>query len=216
MRDSPLYSIHDCRIHFNNSGTSLWIEALEVLPGDYLALQGPNGSGKTTLLKVLNGLLSPSSGEILFKGIPLSKNPELHRCTTYVHQAPYLFEGTVFRNIAFGLHSRRVSPSEIELRVKEALKCTGLEGFEHRNARKLSGGETYRVAIARALALQPEVLLLDEPTAQTDAESSQLIKATLKRIREDQHTTVIFATHDSDLAASLADRIVQMKIEKNV
>ena len=171
--------------------------------GEITALVGPNGCGKTTLLECMNGLTKPDSGEILFFGEPLSR--DARRRMTLVFQSPYLFNTTVENNVSYGL---RFSNREAEGTVAKALESVGLNGFEKRRARSLSGGEAKRVAVARALAVAPEVLLLDEPTANVDTENTEIIEAAIRQLRTERGATVIIATHDRDQAVRLADRIL--------
>lgn len=184
----------------------LSIPELDVRAGETLALVGPNGSGKTTLLKVLNDLIRPSSGTILFEGRPAAGDPGLRLRSVYVHQSPFPLAGTVLRNVAYGLRVRRISEPEIRRRVEYALDLLGLAGFARRDAKRLSGGETQRVALARALVLDPELLFLDEPTAQTDRTSGERIRTVLADLAARGGTTIVFSSHDRAFAAALADR----------
>jgi len=128
----------------------------------------------------------------------------------YVKQDPYLFRGTVAGNLAYGLHLRGVAKGEVRARVAEALAQVGLAGFEDRDARKLSGGEAKRVAIARALALKPEVLLLDEPTANVDRSRVRMVEEQVHRANQEDRTTVILTTHDLNQARRLTDSVVAL------
>ena len=200
-----MFSLRDVSYSYGNR-EALRVPELDVKPGEVLALVGSNGSGKTTLLKILNDLLRPAAGTVLFEGKPTAGNPGLRSRSVYVHQSPFLLAGTVYRNIAYGLRVRRVPEPEIRRRVAGALEFLGLTGLERRDAKRLSGGETQRVALARALVLQPEVLLLDEPTAQTDRASGERIRSALGDLTSQGGVTLILSSHDSAFAEALADR----------
>lgn len=205
MRSDAILSVRDLRFSYGTREI-LSIPELDVRAGETLALVGPNGSGKTTLLKLLNDLVRPSSGSILFEGRPAAGDPGLRARSVYVHQSPFPLAGTVFRNVAYGLRVRRVREPEIRRRVESALELLGLSGFARRDAKRLSGGETQRVALARALVLEPEVLFLDEPTAQTDRASGNRIRRVLADIAARGGTTIVFSSHDAAFAEALADR----------
>jgi len=204
-----------CQVRREFSGrTLLEIPELEFPAGEVSALVGPNGAGKTTLLRILALLDPPSAGTVAFQGEPAAwSGPrwlELRRRITLVHQAPFLFRGTVAQNVAFGLRVRGVPQSEWPRRVAEALALVDLKGFEDRRAGSLSGGETQRVALARALAIEPEVLLLDEPTANVDASRLARLPALIAEINHRLRTTVIFSTHDLGQAFRLTSRVVHL------
>jgi tungstate transport system ATP-binding protein len=164
-------------------------------------LTGANGAGKSTLLNLLAFLVPPTSGEILYAGERVEwKNGSaetLRRKVTLLHQSPYLFGGTVHDNVAFGLAARGIRGEERRRIVGRALSAVSLQEFGDRKARELSGGETQRVAMARALALSPEVLLLDEPLANIDRETSMLLETVIASLPA-RGTTVILVTHDPD------------------
>lgn len=206
MATELLYRIQNVVFEYNGR-PALRVPELDVFRGETLALVGPNGSGKTTLLKLLNDLLRPTSGSILYRGQPTGGNSELRIRSTYVHQSPFLFAGTVYRNVALGLKIRRMPKEEIRSRVSEVLELLGLSGFERRDAKRLSGGETQRVALARALAPRPDILLLDEPTAQADRASAEKIRSVLIDLLKKHGATVLLSSHDIAFAATLADRM---------
>ncbi len=210
MSSEALFSVRDLSFSYG-SRKVLQVPGLDIRTGEVLALVGPNGSGKTTLLKILNDLLRADSGSVLFKGRPSAGNPRLRSGSVYVHQSPFPLAGTVHRNIAFGLRARRLPDSEIRLRTREALERLGLAGFGRRDAKRLSGGETQRVALARALVLDPEVLLLDEPTAQADRASAERIREVLADIAARGRTTIVFSSHDAAFAEALADRAAYLE-----
>lgn len=205
MRSEAILSVRDLGFSYGTREI-LSIPELDVRAGETLALVGPNGSGKTTLLKILNDLLKPSAGTVLFEGRPVPGDPGLRMRSVYVHQSPFLLAGTVQRNVAYGLRIRRVPEPEARRRVEASLDLLGLAGFGRRDAKRLSGGETQRVALARALALDPEILFLDEPTAQTDRASGERIRRVLADLAARGGTTIVFSSHDAAFAEALADR----------
>lgn len=206
MTSEAILSVRDLVFSYG-SREVLSIPELDVRAGETLALVGPNGSGKTTLLKLLNDLIRPSSGSIRFEGRPSAGDPGLRMRSVYVHQSPFPLAGSVYRNVAYGLRARRVPEPEIRRRVKNTLDVLGLSGFARRDAKRLSGGETHRVALARALVLEPELLFLDEPTAQADRASGDSIRAVLAELAVRGGTTIVFSSHDGAFAEALADRV---------
>lgn len=203
-----LFSIRNLEFSYEDHPV-LSVDHLELQEGHVHVLVGPNGSGKTTLLKLMDGLLKPSAGTILFRGRPLSAGAEA-KGSVYVHQRPYLFSGSVRDNIAYGLKIRGVGGDELDKKVSRALESVGLSGFEKRRSGKLSGGEAQRTAIARALTLTPEVLLLDEPTAGVDRDSVLRLEEIISSIRRDYGTTVIVSTHDHPFGYRVADRVIHI------
>lgn len=175
-----------------------------------IAFVGANGSGKTTLLKLLNGLLGPYHGSLLFDGQALAGNKALRRRTVYVHQHPVLFAGTVRSNIAYALRLKGYGGSELSDRVQAGAERFGLARLLDREAARLSGGETQRVALARAIAAGADVLLLDEPTAAMDQASQAAARDLLLRLREDRFS-IIFSAHDNFLVSDLANRICRFE-----
>jgi len=183
---------------------------IEVRTGETLGIIGPTGAGKTTLLRVMDLIDLPSKGRVLFKGeAPKNEGERLaaRRRIGVVFQRPVMLRGTVYDNVAYGLRIRRLSKDEIDERVEAALSDVGLKGYERRPAKVLSGGEMQRVALARALAISPELLLLDEPTANLDPRTSYVIEELISRAKMRGMTTVV-STHDLPQAVRLADRIV--------
>jgi tungstate transport system ATP-binding protein len=179
--------------------------------GEIFTLIGPSGSGKTTLLRLINLLDIPTAGKIVFDGTRTSENEKsrlsIRRRMGMVFQKPAMLNTTVAENIAFGLKFRGVERSQIDKKVQAALELVGLPGFSGRRAITLSGGEMQRVSIARAMVTEPEVLLLDEPTANLDPVSSEVIEELILKINKDLHTTIILSTHDMMQGERLADRI---------
>lgn len=192
-----LNSIRKCY----GSNVVLDIDRLAIAAGRLYTLIGPNGAGKSTLLSLLAFLSPPTAGEIFYAGSRVEWSRgivEAHRRkVTLLHQAPYLFGGTVHANVAYGLNARGVQRVEQRRIVEETLAIVGLQGFRERRARELSGGEAQRVAMARALALKPEVLLLDEPLANIDRETADLLEIVIASLPA-RGTTVVMTTHDPD------------------
>ena len=188
---------------------------LTVGTGELVALLGPSGSGKTTLLRIIAGLEFASSGSILFGGEDASRRDARSRQVGFVFQHYALFRHmSVFENVAFGLRVRprglRPSNADIKGRVMELLRLVQLEGLAERYPSQLSGGQRQRVALARALAVEPKVLLLDEPFGALDARVRQELRAWLRRLHDELHITSVFVTHDQEEALEVSDRIVVM------
>jgi molybdopterin-binding protein len=185
---------------------------LQIHEGEILALLGPNGSGKTTILKILAFIENPTEGEMTFQGEKVNfKNTEKVRLqSTLVFQKTTMFGTSVYNNIAYGLKLRKMPKEKIEREVKKALKLVKLEGFEKRNARKLSGGEQQRVAIARALVLNTQLLLLDEPTANLDPKNAGILEEVIDTVNREYKTTIVMATHNMFQAKKLPHRIALM------
>lgn len=178
--------------------------------GEIFVVMGPNGAGKTTLLRILDLLDEPSSGMILFDGSALNDSARdrqaLRRRIGMVFQQTVLFNTSVFNNVAYGLKVRGKNGKNIEKRVKETLKIVQLEGFENKNALKLSGGEAQRVALAQALVTEPELLLLDEPTANLDPRNVSIVEEALSWVNKEKKTTMVIATHNMFQTETLAKR----------
>jgi tungstate transport system ATP-binding protein len=187
--------------------TVVSVDKLQFNRGGMYVLRGPNGSGKTTLLRALNGFLAPISGTITFEGVPLHSRRDtilLRRAMTLISQRPMLFNTTVYANVAFGLRARGVSRAETDSRVREILNVVGIAPLSRRNARGLSGGEAQLAALARALVIEPDALLLDEPTANVDAANTETIEALIRNTAAAGRATVIFSTHNAGQASRLA------------
>ncbi len=190
----------------------LQIGSLEIYPGEVLALVGPSGAGKSTLLRLLNFLEQPSEGAIHFQGerfdslhpLPLA----LRRRVTTVFQSPILLKRSVWSNVNYGLRLRGNRNSK--KRVEAVLERVGLSGLAGQAARTLSGGEAQRVALARAMVIQPDVLLLDEPTANLDPYNVGLIEAIVRELNQAQNTTLVLVTHNVFQAKRLAQRVILM------
>jgi tungstate transport system ATP-binding protein len=168
---------------------------------------GVNGSGKTTLLKILAGLDTSTTGDVMIEGRETSST-ELRTHSTMVFQRSVMFGTSVYNNVAYGLRINGVPSHEISLRVKSALRIVNLDGFEKRHARKLSSGEQQRVAMARALALEREVLLIDEPTANLDPANAMIIE---QAIRDSARSTVVLlSTHNLPQARRLSQHVIHL------
>jgi sulfate transport system ATP-binding protein len=189
--------------------------SLTIAAGELLALLGPSGSGKTTLLRILAGLDVPTSGRVLFDGEDALRLTVQQRNVGLVFQNYALFRHmTVLDNVAFGLsvrpRVRRPSRNDISLRARELLDFVQLSGLEKRYPSQLSGGQRQRVAFARALAIEPRVLLLDEPFGALDAKVRRDLRRWLREIHDQTGHTTVFVTHDQEEALELADRVVVM------
>lgn len=188
---------------------------LEVRSGELLALLGPSGSGKTTLLRIMAGLESPDAGSLQLNGEEALGLKPRDRQVGFVFQHYALFRHmTVFDNVAFGLKVRpraqRLPSAEIKRRVMELLELVQLGHFAERYPAQLSGGQRQRVALARALAIEPKVLLLDEPFGALDAKVRKELRRWLRKLHDEIHITSVFVTHDQEEALELADRVVVM------
>ena len=205
------------------SFTALGDVSLSIPSGELVALLGPSGSGKTTLLRIIAGLETPDSGRILFDGQDTTLSHVRERRVGFVFQHYALFKHmTVFDNVAFGLNVRpkstRPSKGEIKDKVTHLLRLVQLEGMASRYPAQLSGGQRQRIALARALAVEPQVLLLDEPFGALDAQVRAELRRWLRKLHDEIHVTSVFVTHDQEEALEVADRIVVMnkgKIEQS-
>ena len=184
---------------------------LAVNRGEVLALIGPTGTGKTTLLRLIDLIDRPASGKILFDGAEITASERARltarRRMSFVLQKPVVFNTSVRDNVAYGLKWRGVPRSRVHREVANILGTVGLTEYGDRNARTLSGGEVQRVALARAIAVEPEVLLLDEPTANLDPVSAARVEEVIRDIIQRNTTTIIMATHDMAQGQRLADRM---------
>ncbi|MGQ9759621.1 MAG: ABC transporter ATP-binding protein [Candidatus Methanomethylicaceae archaeon] len=182
-----------------------------VRKGELFMLVGPNGSGKTTLLRILDLLEEPTSGRVIFDGdeIDYKKNRvSLRRRIGMVFQQTILFDMSVYENVAYPLKFRgTLSNADIERKVMRTLEDVKLCGFERKNALTLSGGETQRVALAQAIVTDPELLLLDEPTANLDPKNVSIVEGVLSRLNNENKTTIIMTTHNMFQAERLAQRV---------
>ncbi len=184
---------------------------LDIAAGEFLVLLGPSGSGKTTILSMIGGFAAPTEGRVLIAGEDVTALPPAKRPTATVFQDYALFPHLSVRaNVGFGLAMRRVQKPERQRRADEMLKLVGLEGFGGRGVHQLSGGQQQRVALARAIAVEPKVLLLDEPLGALDLALRRQMQEELVRIQKRLGTTFVHVTHDQEEAMSIADRVVVM------
>jgi sulfate transport system ATP-binding protein len=197
------------------SFTALKDVSLTIPSGELVALLGPSGSGKTTLLRIIAGLETADTGRIIFNGEDTTTRSVRERQVGFVFQHYALFRHlTVADNVAFGLNvkprAERPSKKDIKEKVHNLLKLVQLEGLADRYPAQLSGGQRQRIALARALAVEPQVLLLDEPFGALDAQVRAELRRWLRRLHDEIHVTSVFVTHDQEEALEVADRIVVM------
>jgi tungstate transport system ATP-binding protein len=182
--------------------------SLEIVGGKTTALLGVNGAGKTTLLRIIAGLEKQDKGSILFKDKEINKK-ELRQIATLVFQKTAMFSRSVYDNLAYGLKIRGKKDAEIREETVRALHAVGLRNFEKRKAKRTSGGEQQRIALARAFLLNPQILLLDEPTANLDPNSATIIERAIKS-RTKETSIIILATHNLSQAKRLANEVVHI------
>ena len=217
----PQYRLTEIRA-FYRENLALEVDELAIASGRLHILVGPNGSGKSTLLSVLAFLMKPGHGQVEFAGTQIDwqrkQLASLRKRVTLLHQHSFLFSGSVYANVAFGPRARGLAKENVQHAVEESLAMVGLDGFELRNARHLSGGEARRVALARALACEPEVLLLDEPLAHVDKGSAQIIEALVISLSS-RGTTVVMSSHNEQLRQKTECRVIRLlegKVEEIV
>jgi sulfate transport system ATP-binding protein len=183
--------------------------SVDIPSGTLTALLGPSGGGKSTLLRIIAGLEEPDSGVIEIAGVDSTDLPPQRRNVGFVFQHYAAFKHlSVARNVAFGLEIRKRPKAEIKARVAELLDLVHLSQFADRRPAQLSGGQRQRMALARALAVEPEVLLLDEPFGALDAQVRKELRTWLRRLHDEVHVTTVFVTHDQEEAMEVADDIV--------
>jgi sulfate transport system ATP-binding protein len=183
--------------------------SLDIEPGALTALLGPSGSGKSTLLRVIAGLETPDTGSVVIEDRDVTNVPPQRRDIGFVFQHYAAFKHmTVRDNVGFGLKVRKRPKAEVNAKVDELLGIVGLAGYQERYPSQLSGGQRQRMALARALAVEPKVLLLDEPFGALDANVRAELRAWLRRLHEEVHVTTVLVTHDQEEAMELADNIV--------
>lgn len=197
---------------YNGKANVLGGISFEVIRGETFVVIGPSGAGKTTLLRLIDLLEKPSGGRLSFSGQDTTQLDDydrlkLRRRIGMVFQSTILFNTSVYSNVAYGLRLRD-KPEDIEAKsVSRALKTVGLQDFNERHAKTLSGGEAQRVAIARVLAYEPELLLLDEPTANLDPTNTSTVEKAIQKAKEEYGATVIIATHNMFQARRLGERV---------
>ena len=208
---SSLYQLQNIRKTYRDIDV-LQLDSLFIYPQEIVGIYGFNGSGKTTLLRLLAFLDEPSKGKIFFQGKLVNNNDlSLRRQVTYLDQSPYLLKRSVWANLSYGLKVRGES-SKSEL-IREILEIVGLppQKYAKRKWYQLSGGEAQRVALAARLVLKPKVLLLDEPTTNLDAESTNRIRKASLKVREQWGTTIVLVSHDRQWMQSISDRCLEMQ-----
>lgn len=209
----PILALCDIEKRFDER-IALTLEYLEIAHGRLYLLTGPNGSGKSTLLQLMALLESPERGELLLDGQPVSRlGSAAHQArqqVTLLHQNPYLIKGSVADNVGYGLRLRGIRGVELQQRVEQALEQVQLSGFAQRDARRLSGGESRRVALARAVACAPRLLLLDEPLANLDQQSAQLLEQVIADLPA-RGTTVVMSSHEVGQAVRLGASLIGLE-----
>ena len=207
----PLLSAQNVAVHYQMKRTQQGLTALArfnltVSPGEFMCLVGPSGCGKTTFLNVVAGLIPASEGRVLLAGHEITGTG---RDRAVVFQSPALFPWrSVWRNVAYGLELQGVPREEARTRAQDYIDLVGLSGFEESYPNELSGGMQQRVNLARALVIRPQLLLLDEPLAQLDAQTREQMQDELQRIWMETRHTALFVTHQIEEALFLADRVV--------
>ena len=211
MKVTPFISIQNVSKSFP-AKVALKSVNLDVERGEIVIIIGPSGAGKTTLLRLIDLLDFPDEGRIVTDGVDTTVFPHLHpairRRIGMVFQQPILFDTSTFNNVAWSLRMRGFDERSVQTMVKETLDMVGLAGFERRRARTLSGGEAQRLTIARVMVYKPELMLLDEPTANLDPYNVAAIEEIITRINRETDTTIIMATHNMFEARRLGGRVV--------
>jgi tungstate transport system ATP-binding protein len=202
-----VYQLRDVSVRYG-AREVLNVAALDITRGEVLVAVGPSGAGKSTLMRVLGMLEAPTSGSVLYAGRALQGTPPLalRRQVTMVFQRPILLHGSVRHNVSYGLRMRRLHATDDT--TARAIEQVGLTHLAHAQARTLSGGEMQRVALARAMVLQPEVLLLDEPTASLDPYNVSMIESIILDLNRSRGTTIVLVTQNVFQARRLAQRVL--------
>ncbi len=210
IHENVLLEINDLKKVYDREVLS--VKRLELNRGNIYGIIGPSGAGKSTLLRIINMLTAPNHGTVKYRGQSLPENGQerlaLQRKMSMVFQQTLLFKDSVFNNIAYGLKARNMPRSEIESRVNSLLNQIGLTNLAKRRADTLSGGEAQRVAIARAVAFEPELLLLDEPTANLDPGNVEIIENLITYLARKKNITVVMVTHNVFQARRIADQVI--------
>jgi tungstate transport system ATP-binding protein len=205
----PVLSLNNILVK-KGDGFRLGVDELSLQAGLIYALTGSNGAGKSTLLRVMARLESFKEGALVFASNDSGNLISQRQKVTLVEQSPYLFEGSIADNLNYGLKLRKIDAKERNKRISSTLENVGLSGFENRIAKELSGGEIQRVALARALVLNPELLLLDEPTANIDSNSLEAYETLLSKLPQ-YGVTVVFSTHDPSQARRLGNKVLRIE-----
>lgn len=205
---NPFIEIHDLQVK-RKELVALDVDDLSIPRGETLTVVGPNGAGKSTLLLALSNLIRPARGEIRVDGKPLGQWDDLayRRRLAYVFQSPLLMDMTVEQNVALGMNFRGMRREEVQERSMKWMKRLGVDALSKRRASQLSGGEAQRVSLARAFALDPELILLDEPFAALDPPTRAGLLSDLSGLLADDHRTTIFVTHNLNEAAQMGSRV---------
>lgn len=204
---TPILGLHDIH-HRYGERTVLRLGHLDIYEGELLALVGPSGAGKSTLLRLLNFLEAPTQGTVLYHGqayTPTTLPLDIRRRITTVFQQPYLLNTSVYHNVTYGLRLR--GNRNGQALVEEILEAVGLSSLRDAPARTLSGGEAQRVSLARGLVLEPEIFLLDEPTANLDPANVRLLENIILHANRNHRTTIVLVTHNIWQARRLAQRV---------
>ncbi len=206
----PKLEVRDCSRAYGKEQV-LDRVSFTVEEGEFLAILGPSGCGKTTLLRVLTGLVAPDRGQILMDGVDITHAAPDCRGIGIVFQNYALFENmTVRKNVSFALENRGEGRTAAREKAMEMLRLVGLEDYAEKTPSKLSGGQQQRVAIARTLAMNPNVILFDEPMAALDAENRIVLRDEIRRLQRELGSTILYVTHDQQEAFMMADRIMVM------
>ena len=210
MKENVIITLKDISVAFDGE-TVLDHLNLEIRDGEFVTILGPSGCGKTTTLRIIAGFQEPDSGQVLFGDTVMNGVPAHERRVNTIFQRYALFPHlNVYENVAFGLRLRKMPDAQIKEKVEEMLRLVDLKGFNRRTIDSLSGGQQQRVAIARALAVDPEVLLLDEPLGALDLKLRKDMQKELKDIQQRLGITFIYVTHDQEEALSMSDKVVVM------
>jgi tungstate transport system ATP-binding protein len=214
MDNTNAYELNKISVQASGK-TILSIPHLQIRSGLKVAIVGPSGSGKTTFLRMLNFLQSPKEGELYFfhekmtpHSLSTQKRLEIQRKMAFVFQKPVMFDTSVYNNVAIGLKFRGWSKTSISERVSWALNIVGLENYIQRHASTLSGGEAQRIALARSIATQPQVLLLDEATANLDPANVRVFEEVIHRLHEHTNMTILIVTHNLAQAERIANECI--------
>lgn len=190
--------------------------ALTVEKGEFLAIAGPSGSGKTTLLNLISGIEKPTSGKVFIDEDELSELSQNELADIRAEKIGFIFQNfnllpvlTAIENVEYPLHNKRIASLEKRKKAEEALKQVGLSQFKHHKPMELSGGQRQRVAIARAIAIEPSLILADEPTANLDHKTGEEILHLMKKINQERLATFIFSTHDTKIM-NMANRVIKL------